>query len=143
MLCLPAPARRREWSCPLPAVRPSGAASAPHSRTSASAVRFTPPLGAGHDAEGADHSGHESHGDCLRRIMEPMVMGISGFATPVQIEVRTVIRAAPTSVFDLELDVQTHMASLPGTGETATTSTGRSRLCLGDEVTFRARHLGI
>lgn len=44
-------------------------------------------------------------------------------------------------MFDLELDVEAHAASLPETGETATTSTGRSSLGLGDEVTFRARHL--
>ena len=58
------------------------------------------------------------------------------------IEVVTVISAAAETVFDLELDVEAHAASLPETGETATTSTGRSSLSLGDEVTFRARHLG-
>ncbi len=36
-----------------------------------------------------------------------------------------------------------HSASLAGSGETATTSTGRAVLGLGDEVTFRARHLGV
>jgi ligand-binding SRPBCC domain-containing protein len=58
------------------------------------------------------------------------------------IEVVTVISAAPETVFDLELDVDAHTASLPGTGETATTSTGRPSLGLDDEVTFRGRHLG-
>jgi ligand-binding SRPBCC domain-containing protein len=66
----------------------------------------------------------------LRRVQSP-------------IEVVTVIGATVETVFDLELDVDAHAASLPGTGETATTSTGRSTLGLGDEVTFRARHFGI
>jgi ligand-binding SRPBCC domain-containing protein len=62
---------------------------------------------------------------------------------PVTIEVVTLIEAAPDVVFDLELDVDVHTASLPGSRETATTSTGRRQLLLGDEVTLRARHLGI
>jgi len=61
---------------------------------------------------------------------------------PAVIEVVTVIKAAPAVVFDLELDVDVHAASLAGSEETATTSTGRRRLALGDEVTFHARHLG-
>lgn len=36
-----------------------------------------------------------------------------------------------------------HAGSLAGSRETATTSTGRRRLALGDEVTFRARHCGL
>ena len=62
---------------------------------------------------------------------------------PVVIEVVTVIDAPPDVVFDLELDVDVHAASLAGSGETATTSTGLRRLGLGDEVTFHARHLGV
>jgi hypothetical protein len=50
---------------------------------------------------------------------------------------------APHTVFDLELDVDLHADSLPGSRETATTSTGRCRLVLGDEVSFCARHLGV
>ncbi|WP_432537802.1 SRPBCC family protein [Kineococcus arenarius] len=61
---------------------------------------------------------------------------------PVVIEVVTVIDAPPAVVFDLELDVDVHAASLAGSGETATTSTGRRRLGPDDEVTFHARHLG-
>ena len=57
------------------------------------------------------------------------------------IEVVTVIGATPAVVFDLELDVDVHSASLPG--ETATTSSGHRRLELGDEVTFAARHFGL
>jgi ligand-binding SRPBCC domain-containing protein len=59
------------------------------------------------------------------------------------IEVVTLVGAAPATVFDLELDVDVHAESLSGSGETSATSTGRRRLALGDEVTFRARHLGL
>ncbi|GAB3272351.1 hypothetical protein GCM10027586_21230 [Kineococcus gypseus] len=61
---------------------------------------------------------------------------------PVVIEIVTVVDAPATVVFDLELDVDVHAASLAGSGETATTSTGRRRLGPDDEVTFSARHLG-
>jgi ligand-binding SRPBCC domain-containing protein len=59
------------------------------------------------------------------------------------VEVVTLIRAAPATVFDLELDADVHAASLAATGETARTSTGRPALGLGDEVTFTARHFGV
>lgn len=58
------------------------------------------------------------------------------------VEVVTVVRCEPATLFDLELDVDVHTASLASSGETATTSTGSPVLGLGDEVTFRARHLG-
>lgn len=59
------------------------------------------------------------------------------------IEVTTDIFAPRTRVFDLERDVDVHSASLSGSGETATTSSGRRILEYGDEVTFRARHFGL
>lgn len=59
----------------------------------------------------------------------------------VTIDVVTVIAAAPDVVFDLELDVDVHAASLPG--ETAVTSSGHRRLGLGDDVAFTARHFGL
>ncbi|GIJ22907.1 SRPBCC family protein [Micromonospora lutea] len=62
---------------------------------------------------------------------------------PALIEVVSVINAAPSVVFDLTLDVDVHTASLPASRETATTSTGRRQLVLGDEVTFHARHFGL
>jgi ligand-binding SRPBCC domain-containing protein len=62
---------------------------------------------------------------------------------PALIEVVTEIGAAPDVVFGLELDMDVHAASLAGSGETATTSTGRRRVALGDEVSFRARHFGL
>jgi ligand-binding SRPBCC domain-containing protein len=62
---------------------------------------------------------------------------------PVLIEVVTIIHAPPVRVFDLELDVDVHTASLATSGETATTSTGLRQLRLDDEVTLFARHLGL
>ena len=51
---------------------------------------------------------------------------------PALIEIVSVIDAAPDVVFDLELDVDVHAASLRGSQETATTgSTGRRLLTLG------------
>jgi ligand-binding SRPBCC domain-containing protein len=61
----------------------------------------------------------------------------------VVIEVETFVAAGPEVVFDLELDVDAHAASLAGSREQATTSTGRRHLEAGDEVTFRARHFGV
>jgi ligand-binding SRPBCC domain-containing protein len=62
---------------------------------------------------------------------------------PAPIEVVTEINATAEVVFGLELDMDVHAASLAASGETATTSTGRRRVALGDEVTFRARHFGL
>jgi ligand-binding SRPBCC domain-containing protein len=61
----------------------------------------------------------------------------------IEVEVVTLIRAVPETVFDLELDADVHAASMAASGETAVTSTGRPALGLGDEVTFTARHFGI
>ena len=54
----------------------------------------------------------------------------------------TDIYAPPAVIFDLELDMDEHSASLRATDEVAVTSTGRSTLGEGDEVSFTARHLG-
>ncbi|GIG93294.1 SRPBCC family protein [Plantactinospora endophytica] len=62
---------------------------------------------------------------------------------PALIETVSFIHAAPSVVFDLELDVDVHAASMAGSQETATTSSGRRQLTVGDEVTFRARHFGV
>jgi ligand-binding SRPBCC domain-containing protein len=61
----------------------------------------------------------------------------------VVIEVETRIAAPAARVFDLKLDMDVHAASQAGSRETATTSTGAPGLALGDEVSFRARHLGV
>jgi ligand-binding SRPBCC domain-containing protein len=60
-----------------------------------------------------------------------------------RVQVTTAIAAEPASVFDLELDVDVHAASLEGTSETASTSSGGRILGPGDDVTFSARHLGL
>lgn len=60
-----------------------------------------------------------------------------------EVEVVTLVRADPATVFDLELDADVHAASMAASGERATTSTGRPALRLGDEVTFTARHFGV
>jgi len=62
---------------------------------------------------------------------------------PQVIEVVTVINAGRAVVFDLELDVDVHAASISSSNETATTSSGRRSLQLHDEVTFHARHFGL
>ena len=58
------------------------------------------------------------------------------------LEVVTLVEAPAWVVLDLALDVDAHTSSVPGQ-ETATTSTGRRILGLGDEVTFEARHFGL
>lgn len=59
------------------------------------------------------------------------------------VEVVSVVDAEPARVFDLKLDVGVHTDAMRDSGETATTSSGRDRLTLGDEVTFHGRHFGV
>lgn len=59
------------------------------------------------------------------------------------VQVVTRARCSPGVLFDLALDVDAHAASVSGSQEAATTSSGARQLGLGDEVTFRARHLGL
>jgi ligand-binding SRPBCC domain-containing protein len=61
----------------------------------------------------------------------------------VMIEIGTDIDAQIDRVFALSLDMDLHAASLASSRETATTSTGRAILGLGDDVTFSARHFGL
>ncbi|MEE6295784.1 SRPBCC family protein [Georgenia wangjunii] len=63
-------------------------------------------------------------------------------ARMVVVEVVTHVTAPAARTFDLALDMEVHAASLAGSEETATTSTGTPALLLGDEVTLRARHAG-
>ncbi|MFB9375688.1 SRPBCC family protein [Kineococcus gynurae] len=58
------------------------------------------------------------------------------------VRIRTRVPAPPEQVHDACLDMDLHRASLAGSAETATTSSGSARLGVGDEVTFSARHLG-
>jgi ligand-binding SRPBCC domain-containing protein len=62
-----------------------------------------------------------------------------------RIELTTRIRAPRERVFDLARDVDAHVASATGTDEHPVSGKGKTSglLDLGDEVTWRARHLGI
>ncbi|MEW1960156.1 SRPBCC family protein [Kineococcus sp. NPDC059986] len=59
------------------------------------------------------------------------------------IVVVTDVAAPPQVLHDLVLDVDVHADSVRGSRERATTSTGRRTLAEGEEVTFRAWHLGV
>ncbi len=60
-----------------------------------------------------------------------------------QLVVRTPIAAPPEVCFDLARDVDFHAQSLAHTGERVTDRPEHSLLCLGDEVEFEGRHLGV
>jgi ligand-binding SRPBCC domain-containing protein len=55
----------------------------------------------------------------------------------------TPIAASPESVFDLSLDVGLHLRSMAGYDEELVGVDPGRPLTVGDEVTWRARHLGI
>ncbi|HVV14498.1 SRPBCC family protein [Amycolatopsis sp.] len=58
-------------------------------------------------------------------------------------EVSTAIAAAPRRVFDVSLEVETHTASMGGSGERAIAGVTSGRLRLGDTVTWEARYFGL
>lgn len=60
-----------------------------------------------------------------------------------RIEVVTFIAASIETCFDLARSVKTHESTARSTSETATSTSGNDLLEEGDEVTFRARHLGV
>jgi ligand-binding SRPBCC domain-containing protein len=55
----------------------------------------------------------------------------------------TRIRAPRERVFDLARSIDAHPASTPGTSERAVAGVTSGLIGLGDEVTWRARHLGV
>ncbi len=59
------------------------------------------------------------------------------------IELETVIEAPVERVFDLSRSVDLHVASCRDSGEQAVAGRTSGLLELGDEVTWRARHLGV
>lgn len=61
----------------------------------------------------------------------------------VEFEIRTTIAAPPTTVFDLSLDIDAHMASMADSKERAIGGVTSGLIGLGEEVTWRARHFGI
>jgi ligand-binding SRPBCC domain-containing protein len=60
----------------------------------------------------------------------------------VEFESVTFLSLDPPEAFDVSLNIDAHTASLMRSREQATSSAGQT-LGLGDEVTWRARHLGL
>jgi ligand-binding SRPBCC domain-containing protein len=58
-------------------------------------------------------------------------------------EAITAIAAAPQRVFDISLEIETHMASMAGSGERVIAGVSSGRMTLGDTVTWQARHFGL
>jgi ligand-binding SRPBCC domain-containing protein len=61
----------------------------------------------------------------------------------VRFETTTPIAAPADVVFDLSLDIDAHLGSMAASGEQAIAGVTGGRIGLGEEVTWRARHLGI
>lgn len=61
----------------------------------------------------------------------------------VAIELHWKVRAPAPRIFDLARSVDAHVASTEGTREEAVGGKTSGLLDLGDEVTWRARHLGV
>ncbi|HEU5314565.1 MAG TPA: SRPBCC family protein [Chloroflexota bacterium] len=59
------------------------------------------------------------------------------------LRVETLIAASPALCFDLARDVELHTRSAAHSGERAVGGTTSGLLSLGDEVTWKARHLGL
>jgi ligand-binding SRPBCC domain-containing protein len=59
------------------------------------------------------------------------------------VRVETDVAAPPAVCFDLARSVDAHLASAAATGERAIAGVTTGLLALGDEVTWRARHLGV
>lgn len=58
-------------------------------------------------------------------------------------ECRNHVPLTPTEAFDLARDVDVHLATMAASGERAVAGRTSGRLEPGDEVTWRARHLGM
>lgn len=55
----------------------------------------------------------------------------------------TAVGAPPRRVFDVSLEIETHLASMAGSGERVIGSVTSGRMKLGDTVTWQARHFGL
>lgn len=55
----------------------------------------------------------------------------------------TCVTASPERAFDLARDVDAHVHTMAWSGERAVSGVTAGRLELGDEVTWKARHLGV
>jgi ligand-binding SRPBCC domain-containing protein len=60
-----------------------------------------------------------------------------------RIELALLVAAPPSRCFDLARSIDAHIQSAAGTGERAVGGRTSGLLDLGDEVTWRARHLGV
>jgi ligand-binding SRPBCC domain-containing protein len=58
-------------------------------------------------------------------------------------EAITAIAAPPQRVFEVSLEIETHMASMAGPGERVIGGVSSGRLKLGDTVTWQARHFSL
>lgn len=58
-------------------------------------------------------------------------------------EAITAIAAPPQRVFDVSLEIETHMTSMAGSGERVIGGVSSGRMKLGDTVTWQARHFGL
>ena len=58
-------------------------------------------------------------------------------------EAITAIAAPPQRVFDVSLEIETHMASMAGSGERVIGGVSSGRMKLGETVTWQARHFGL
>lgn len=61
----------------------------------------------------------------------------------IRISLETEIAASPEACFDLTRDIGEHAASAAQTGEEIVSAKKSGLLELGDEVSFRGRHLGV
>lgn len=52
-------------------------------------------------------------------------------------------RHSATALFDISLDIDAHLASMAGSGETAVAGVTSGSIGLGETVTWRARHFGV
>jgi ligand-binding SRPBCC domain-containing protein len=59
------------------------------------------------------------------------------------IEVQTHVQASPERCFDLARDLDLHLRSMAHTGERAVGGRTSGLICLGEEVTWEARHFGV
>ncbi|TGO06542.1 SRPBCC family protein [Serinibacter arcticus] len=62
---------------------------------------------------------------------------------PASFSLTTETTAPPQALFDLALDVGAHVASMGSSGEEAVGGVTSGRMRPGEEVTWRARHLGV
>ena len=61
----------------------------------------------------------------------------------VDFELQTLIKTTPAKAFAASLDIDAHLASMEGSGETAIAGVTSGQIGLGETVTWKARHFGI